>query len=177
MLLIKAGALGALVAVLGASPAPLGHAAATAVPGGDIPDNQVFVRFTSPASAWSVKYPEGWAQTAAGSRVTFRNLNNVVSVVVERGPVPSLASVRRDVAGLRLASAPAVIRVSAAPAIRVSYLSASAPNPVTGRRVNLVVDRYYLSHRGSVAVVDLGTPVGVDNVDAYRLIVNSFRWG
>jgi hypothetical protein len=176
MLLIRAGALFALVVVLGASRAPLGLAAAAAPPGGDIPDNQVFVTFTSPASAWSMKYPEGWAQTGAGSRVTFRNLNNVVSVVVARGPVPSLASVRRDVARLRLASAPSVIRVSAAPAIKVSYLSSSAPNPVTGRRVNLVVDRYYLAHGGRVAVVDLATPVGVDNVDAYRLIVDSFRW-
>jgi hypothetical protein len=161
---------------LGASPAALRHAADAAAPGGDIPDNQVFVTFTSPSSGWSMKYPEGWAQTGAGSSVTFRNLNNVVSVVVVRGSVPSLASVRRDVARLRVASAPSVIRVSAAPAIKVSYLSASAPNPVTGRRVTLMVDRYYLSHGGRVAVVDLGTPVGVDNVDAYRLIVDSFRW-
>jgi hypothetical protein len=25
-------------------------------------------------------------------------------------------------------------------------------------------------------VVDLGTPEGVDNVDAYRLMIESFRW-
>ena len=30
--------------------------------------------------------------------------------------------------------------------------------------------------RASVAVVDLGTPQGVDNVDAYRLMIESFRW-
>jgi hypothetical protein len=30
--------------------------------------------------------------------------------------------------------------------------------------------------RGRLAVVDLGTPKGVDNVDAYRLMIKSFRW-
>jgi hypothetical protein len=47
---------------------------------------------------------------------------------------------------------------------------------VTGKRVKLVVNRYYLAHAGKVAVLDLGTPVGVDNVDAYRLMIESFRW-
>ena len=52
----------------------------------------------------------------------------------------------------------------------------SAPNSVTGKRLRLVVDRYYLWHAGRRAVVDLGTPEGVDNVDAYRLMIESFRW-
>ena len=47
---------------------------------------------------------------------------------------------------------------------------------MTGKRVTLVVDRYYLWHGGRRAVVDLGTPQGVDNVDAYRLMIESFRW-
>jgi len=47
---------------------------------------------------------------------------------------------------------------------------------VTGKRVTLVVDRYYFAHAGKEAIVDLGTPVGVDNVDAYRLMIESFRW-
>jgi hypothetical protein len=47
---------------------------------------------------------------------------------------------------------------------------------VTGRRVKLVVDRYELGRAGRVAIVDLGTPVGVDNVDAYRMMIESFRW-
>ena len=47
---------------------------------------------------------------------------------------------------------------------------------MTGKRVKLVVDRYYLWHGGRRAVVDLGTPEGVDNVDAYRLMIESFRW-
>jgi hypothetical protein len=42
--------------------------------------------------------------------------------------------------------------------------------------VTLVVDRYYLAHGGKRAVVDLGAPKGVDNVDAYRMMIESFRW-
>ena len=42
--------------------------------------------------------------------------------------------------------------------------------------MTLAVDRYYLWSSGRTAVVDLGTPVGVDNVDAYRLMIDSFRW-
>ena len=58
----------------------------------------------------------------------------------------------------------------------VTYTTTSAPNPVTGKRVTLIVDRYELAKGGKHAVVDLGTPTGVDNVDAYRLMIQSFRW-
>jgi hypothetical protein len=60
--------------------------------------------------------------------------------------------------------------------VKAAYSTQSAPNPVTGKRVTLMVDRYYVPHGGRVAIVDLGTPVGVDNVDAYRLMIQSFRW-
>ena len=66
--------------------------------------------------------------------------------------------------------------IAGAPTLKVTYTTVSAPNAVTGKRVTLVVDRYYLWHGGKRAIVDLGTPVGVDNVDAYRLMIQSFRW-
>ncbi len=47
---------------------------------------------------------------------------------------------------------------------------------MTGKRVTLIVDRYELAAGGRVAIVDLGTPRGVDNVDAYRMMISSFRW-
>ena len=64
--------------------------------------------------------------------------------------------------------------MSGHPAIKVTYTTVSAPNPVTGKRVTLIVDRYYFWHGRQVAVLDLGTPQGVDNVDAYRLMSESF---
>ena len=58
--------------------------------------------------------------------------------------------------------------------LKLTYRSTSAPNPVTGKRVTLTVDRYELATGGRLATIDLGTPVGVDNVDAYRLMIQSF---
>jgi len=144
---------------------------------GDIPDNQVFINFRG--AAYSMKYPEGWAQQGAGAHVTFRDKNNIVRVVVTPGPRPTAASVRADLrrlTGAHARSAPRPLTMNGVPAFKVVYTTASAPNAVTGKRVTLMVDRYYLSHAGKEAIVDLGTPVGVDNVDAYRLMIQSFRW-
>ncbi len=151
------------------------NAAAT----GDIPDNQVFLAFTNRPAKYSMKYPEGWAQQGSGNAVTFRDKNNIVRITVATAKPPTQASVSRDVARLTKATVeqpPRAVTISGAPAYKVVYSTVSAPNPVTGKRVTLLVDRYYLARGGRLAVVDLGTPRGVDNVDAYRLMIQSFRW-
>jgi hypothetical protein len=155
------------------------QAEANAAATGDIPDNQVFIGFRDSAAAYSMKYPEGWVQGGSGARVTFRDKNNIVRVVVSTGATRTSASVRADLrrlAGAHVQSGPQRLTISGAPAFKVVYTTQSAPNAVTGKRVTLMVDRYYLSHAGKEAIVDLGTPVGVDNVDAYRLMIESFRW-
>jgi hypothetical protein len=141
---------------------PEAQAAAT----GDIPDNQVFLTFGNAAAGYSMKYPEGWAQQGAGAKVTFRDKNNIVRIDVAEAPKPTAATVKGAQA----------ITISGKPALKVAYTTRSAPNAVTGKRVTLVVDRYYLWRGGKRAVVDLGTPRGVDNVDAYRLMIESFTW-
>ena len=153
------------------------QAEANSAAAGDIPDNQVFLVFSNRAAGYSMKYPEGWAQQGSGERVTFRDKNNIVRVVVARGAVPTAANVRSDLKGAVVQGRPQQITISGRPVFKVVYSTESAPNAVTGKRVKLVVDRYYLWKGGRRAVVDLGTPVGVDNVDAYRLMIESFRWG
>jgi ribonucleotide monophosphatase NagD (HAD superfamily) len=149
---------------------------------GDIPDNQVFLTFQNAAAGYSIKYPEGWAQSGSGGTVTFRDKNNIVRVLVTNGSPPSLADVKKEVAKLRnvkVTTPPTQMTISGKPAIHVVYETTSAQNPVTGKTVTLGVDRYYLWNGKKVAIVDLGTPVApvlVDNVDAYRLIIQSFRW-
>jgi hypothetical protein len=146
---------------------------------GDIPDNQVFLTFRSSAGGWSMKYPEGWAQSGSGESLTFRDKNNIVRVVVLSAPPPTAAAIRNELASLKrvhVLSGPNGKQLHGSPTFKVVYTTASAPNPVTGKRVTLQVDRYYLSHAGKEAIVDLGTPKGVDNVDAYRLMIESFRW-
>ena len=149
-------------ATTAASPAPLAPEAQAAATG-DIPDNQVFLTFRNAAAGYSMKYPEGWAQQGSGAHVTIRDKNNIVRVVVSSGAKPSVPAAQQ-------------VTISGSPALKSVYRTQSAPNTVTGKRVTLTVDRYYLWHNGKRAVVDLGTPVGVDNVDAYRLMIESFRW-
>jgi hypothetical protein len=149
---------------------------------GDIPDNQNFLTFVNAKGGYSIRYPEGWAQSGAGRDVTFRDKNNLVHIVIARGGAPSIAAVRAELAKLRRSSptlrarAPQRVTIRGTPMVKVVYTTRSAPNPVTGKRVTLVVDRYELARDGTRATVDLGTPRGVDNVDGYRMMIESFRW-
>ena len=158
------------------SPGALQAEAASAATG-DIPDNQIYLAYRS-RGGWSIKYPEGWARSGGSNATLFRDKSNVVRIVIRPGTAPTTAQVRSD-SSLRqahISSAPAEMSIRGTRAIKVVYTTRSAPNPVTGKRVTLTVDRYYLARGGKVATIDLGTPVGVDNVDAYRLMIESFRW-
>jgi hypothetical protein len=114
--------------------------------------------------------------------VTFRDKDNVIHISVARGRDPAPASVKSNVvrrerasAGVRVGTASAV-PTRAGHAVKVTYTKLGAPSPVTGKRLPLVVDRYVFARAGRVATVDLSTPKGVDNLDAYRMISRSFRW-
>jgi hypothetical protein len=119
---------------------------------GDIPDNQTFLVFHDPQAGYSIRYPEGWARKGSANDVTFKEKANVVHVVVRKGSAEGT------------------------PETKTTYSRLSAPDPVTGKRLHLMIDRYEYPQGGKVAVVDLVTPVGVDNIDAYRLISESFQW-
>jgi beta-galactosidase GanA len=158
------------------SPGALQAEAASAATG-DIPDNQIYLVYRSSAG-WSIKYPEGWARSGGPNSTVFRDKNNIVRIVLRPGSAPTTAQVRNDpsLRQAHISSAPAATSIKGSRAIKVVYTTRSAPNAVTGKRVTLTVDRYYLERGGKVATIDLGTPVGVDNVDAYRLMIQSFRW-
>jgi hypothetical protein len=165
----------------GSSPAALSADAKSAATG-DIPDNQNFLVYRDKRVGFSIKYPEGWSQTKSAGGIDFKDKNNLVRVAVHKGQAPTAARVSAELKKLKAsqpslkAQAPKQINLKAGPAIKVTYTTTSAPNPVTGKRVVLMVDRYELAKKGRVAVIDLGTPTGVDNVDAYRLMSESFTW-
>jgi hypothetical protein len=149
---------------------------------GDIPDNQIFLTYRNPIGHYTMLYPEGWAIKAHGADVTIADKNNIVRVTLAPGAAPTVASVAAELSRLKSANArltftaPHAIALSSGPAIKARYGTRSAPDPVTGRSVLLLVDRYELAHGSSRATVDLGTPQGVDNVDAYRKMIESFHW-
>ena len=149
---------------------------------GDIPDNQNFLTYSDKSVGFSIKYPEGWSQKKAAGGISFQDKNNLVRVEIRKGQAPTVASVTGDLKKLKTTSptlkaqTPKQVSLKAGPAIKVTYTTTSAPNPVTGKRVVLMVDRYELAKKGRVGVIDLGTPTGVDNVDAYRMMSESFTW-
>ena len=155
---------------------------AKSVATGDIPDNQVFLAFQNRGAGYSIKYPEGWTQQGSGADVTFKDKNNLVHIVIARGTAPSVASVAAQLNALKRTTpsltfaTPRIVAIGSVQVVKARYSTTSAPNPVTGKWVTLMVDRYELARSGRLAVLDLGTPVGVDNVDAYRKMIDSFTW-
>ena len=149
---------------------------------GDIPDSQTFLLFHDPKAGYSIRYPEGWARRGSGSEVTFQEKANVIHIAVGQGAPPTQASALSGVESLRKsdstvhAQAPEKLTIAGKPAVKIAYTRLSAPDPVTGKRLPLVIDRYEYGGGGKVVILDLATPVGVDNVDAYRMISESFEW-
>jgi hypothetical protein len=149
---------------------------------GDIPDSQNFLTLKAPRLRISMIYPEGWTVQETASSASIKDKNNLVRITLSNGPAPTTAGVQAQVAALK-GSTPGLttgtvqaIALKSGPAVKATYTTQSAPNPVTGKQVTLTVDRYALSHGGRVAIVELGTPQGVDNVDAYKRMIGSFKW-
>jgi hypothetical protein len=159
-----------------------GSSEAASTAAGDIPDNQNFLTFQNRPAGYSVSYPEGWARSGSGNQVTFQDKSNTIAIQLTRGPAATPASVDKllkQQAGtdpcLSRGSAQSVT-VGPNQAVKVTYTTQGAKSPVTGQRPKITVDRYIYSKGGKVATVDLANPVGVDNVDAFRMISESFRW-
>ena len=131
------------------------HGRGTAAAAGDIPDNQVFLDLPQPAAGYSIKYPEGWAQQRLRRATSPSRTRTTSSASSSRtGAAPTMAARRRRAGRL---SSDAVADARARPqrmtdqgharSSRSSTRPQSAPNPVTGKRVKLVVDRYYARAR------------------------------
>jgi len=149
---------------------------------GDIPDNQQFLLYKNRQAGYSVKYPEGWARKGSPNDLTFADKDNQVHIAVSQGSLPSTAAARAALERSLPSSAQLKIKtvqtetISGQKAIHITYDKLGPPDPVTGKRLTLMVDRFVLARGGKVAIVDESTPLGVDNVDAYRLIIESFTW-
>lgn len=150
---------------------------------GDIPDDQVFVPYTPPGAAYTIKVPEGWARSEKDGVVTFTDKYNSIEVrSTTASAAPTVSSVTAD--GLAdvskdhsfsLGKVTSVTRQSG-PVIRATYAIGSAPNDVTGKKALLAVERYVYGHNGTTVVLTLSGAKGADNVDPWRIVSDSLTW-
>lgn len=176
----KAGSAGGSC---GSSSAAAGASEAQSTAQGDIPDNQQFLTYKNHSAGYSISYPEGWARSGSSSNATFQDKSNTITIKIAAGSRPAPGSVTRELKRENaidpcLKPGPAqALTVGPNKAVKVTYSTQGQKSPVTGQRPTINVDRYVYFANGQVATLDLATPVGVDNVDAYRMISESFRWG
>jgi hypothetical protein len=153
-------------------------------PPGDIPDSQVFVKYTSATNGYEMQVPEGWARTEGDTQVSFADKLDSIGVGITPGDVaPTAQSVSATQAVAIQQTGRAVeivsvkdVRLPAGPAVLLVYTSNSDPNLVTGKQYRMENTAFLLFKDGKVATLTLSAPSGSDNVDDWRLISRSFRW-
>jgi hypothetical protein len=155
----------------------------TGTTSGDVPDNAVFLTYRDPTLGFSIQYVEGWQVTPAGDGVGIRDKDSseLVRLVAAQPDVPGYVTTTdlpalRGEAGFHLHKQDTV-DVKGTKLTHLVYAIDAPPDPVTGKRVPSVVDRYYVPGAAGLAIVSLSTPKGVDNVDAFPHMIESFRWG
>jgi hypothetical protein len=150
---------------------------------GDVPDNAVFLTYKDVAHGFSIQYVEGWQVTTRADGVVIHDKDSSETVAVVAPPsdigvyisgtdLPALQAqggfklVRQD-----------KVKVGATRSYdHLVFEVLSPPDPVTGKQIPSTVDRYYVPGTTSLAIVSLLTPNGVDNVDAFRQMIESFKW-
>jgi hypothetical protein len=151
---------------------------------GDIPDNQVFVSYQPPGQHFFVKVPEGWAQTdAGGGTTTFTDHYNSITIAATTATqAPTVEEMRAsglaDLTGnstFKLNDVKTVQR-KAGDGVVATYEIGSDPNPVTGKRALLAVERYAFFHGDTLVTLTLSGAKGADNVDPWRTVTDSLTW-
>ncbi len=152
-------------------------------PPGDIPDNQAFVIYKSPAG-FSIKVPEGWARKDAPNQTIYSDKYNRISLTVTDVAVPVDMAYAKSVLVPEVESigrASSVTKVSrvklkAGATVKIAFDSNSEPNAVTNKQVREENERFYFAKGGKLVTLQLSAPKGADNVDQWKLISSSFRW-
>lgn len=149
---------------------------------GDVPDNAIYLTYHQAALHFSIKYVEGWQVTTQPDGVVIRDKDSSETVaVVQYSGDPGAYVTSTDLPVLQALSGFQIVKrdmvkVGSASYVHLVFHLPSPPDPVTGKQVPSTVDRYYVPGSGVLAIVSLATPDGVDNVDAFRIMIESFKW-
>jgi hypothetical protein len=160
--------------------------AATEPPGGttsgDVPDNAVFLTYKGSNPGFSIQYVEGWQVTPRADGVVIKDKDSSETVAIVAAPADVAAYIAstdlpalKAQAGFKLVKQDTV-KVGSSRYVHLVFHQQSPPDSVTGKQVPQTVDRYYVPGPNGLAVVSLATPDGVDNVDAFRQMIESFKW-
>jgi len=149
---------------------------------GDIPDNQAYVPFAG--AGFSIKVPEGWARRTSAGATVFTDKFNAVRVELVKAAAPLTERDARRTELPKLARASAAFQATgvttvarpAGKAIRMTYLTNSPPDPVTGKKVRDAVERYVFFHHGTDVILTLTGAKGADNVDPWKIVTSSLRF-
>jgi hypothetical protein len=152
-------------------------------PPGDIPDSQVFVRYSSPLG-FNFKVPEGWARKDLSDGAAFVDKYGVITVTEsDAGSAPDAAAAKQTLVPAIEKNARAVtvkkiraVKLPAGAAVLISYDSNSDANAVTNKAIRLENDRYYLWKDGKLVSLNFSAPAGADNADQWDMMAKSFRW-
>jgi hypothetical protein len=173
------------------TPAPSGSPSASqppepeveaGTPQGDVPDNAVFLTYADTTLGFSIEYVEGWQVTPKSDGVVIKDKDS--SETVQIVPLPGNIAACVDGSELPALQALADFALIGADTVdlkgqaitHLSYHVPSPPDPVTDKRVPSTVDRFYVPGPTGMAIISLSTPDGVDNVDAFRQMIESLSW-
>jgi hypothetical protein len=152
-------------------------------PPGDIPDNQVFVVFRSPAG-FSIRVPEGWARKDGADTTVFTDKYNEISLTIGSAPSTVTVALGRSTLAPEIEKSGRAVKINNVSEIallkyhvlRIVYDSNSEPNAVTNKQIREENERFYFAKDGKLVILQLSAPKGADNADQWRLISSSFRW-
>jgi hypothetical protein len=149
---------------------------------GDVPDNAVFLTYHDPSRGFSIQYVEGWQVTTGTDGVVIRDKDSSETVALVALPTDIGAYISgtdrpalQAQTGFKLVKQDKV-KVKSKTYDHLVFHLPSPPDPVTGKQIPSTVDRYYVPGATELAIVSLSTPDGVDNVDAFRQMIESFTW-
>lgn len=152
-------------------------------PPGDIPDDQVFIDYKAPAG-FTIKVPEGWSRVEIPNGARFFDKYDQIEMTAgTAAAAPRAASAKAAEIPALEKSGHAVklgtvqdVKLKGGPALHITYLANSEPNPVTNKRIRLEHERFVFFNQGKTITLDLAAPAGADNADQWQLISNSLRW-
>src|SRR5439155_22447130 len=134
-------------------------------PPGDIPDNQVFITYKSPAG-FSVKVPEGWARMDSPNETVFSDKYDQITLTISdfTGTLDLDFANQTLIPEIEKGRAVKIVNISkvklrGGTAMRVTYHENSEPNAVTNKQVRMESERYYFAQAVKIVGLDLSAPM------------------